>query len=69
MKLCNVVRIIIIRDCLHFVQCYYIGASDIAATKLVNEITKPLSFGMPPEKICEKLKAKDGEICDLKYGE
>ncbi|XP_064399852.1 mesencephalic astrocyte-derived neurotrophic factor-like [Halichondria panicea] len=47
--------------------CYYIGASDIAATKLINEVTKPLSYGMPPEKICEKLKGKDGEICDLKY--
>ena len=22
---------------------------------------------MPAEKICEKLKAKDGQICELKY--
>ena len=53
---------------LHF-QCYYIGASDISATKLVREITKPLSFGKPTEKICEALKKKDEQICELRYGE
>jgi len=50
-------------------QCYYIGASDISATKLVREVTKPLSFGKPVEKICEQLKKKDEQICELKYGE
>nr|SCD14044.1 mesencephalic astrocyte-derived neurotrophic factor [Suberites domuncula] len=47
--------------------CYYIGASDIAATKLVRLVTKPMSFSKPAEKICEDLKKKDGEICELKY--
>merc|ERR1712178_515029 len=47
--------------------CYYIGATEDAATKLVKEVSKPLSFSMPAEKICEKLKAKDGQICELKY--
>ena len=56
--------------CTHFVlQCYYIGATDISATKLVREVTKPLSFGKPTEKICEGLKKKDQQICELKYGE
>ena len=50
-------------------QCYYIGGSDISATKLVREVTKPLSFGKPTEKICEELKKKDQQICELKYGE
>ena len=49
-------------------QCYYIGAADISATKLVREVTKPLSFGKPTEKICEALKKKDEQICELRYG-
>merc|ERR1712170_230330 len=47
--------------------CYYIGATDDAATTMVNEVTKPMSFHMPAEKICEKLKPKDAQICELKY--
>merc|ERR1712179_123283 len=47
--------------------CYYIGATDDAATTMINEVTKPMSFHMPAEKICEKLKPKDGQICELKY--
>lgn len=31
-------------------------------------MSKPLSWSMPAEKICEKLKKKDNQICDLKYG-
>ena len=49
-------------------QCYYIGAADISATKLVNAVTKPMSFSKPVEKICEDLKKKDAQICDLRYG-
>ncbi|XP_037632406.1 mesencephalic astrocyte-derived neurotrophic factor [Sebastes umbrosus] len=47
--------------------CYYIGATSDAATKIVNEVSKPLSYHVPVEKICEKLKKKDGQICELKY--
>lgn len=47
--------------------CYYIGATDISATKLIHSVTKPLSFFKPVEKICEDLKKKDTQICDLKY--
>lgn len=49
-------------------QCYYIGAAETSATKLVREVAKPLSFGKPAEKICEDLKKKDGQICELRYG-
>ena len=52
-----------------FLQCYYIGAAETSATKLVREVAKPLSFGKPVEKICEDLKKKDGQICELRYGE
>ncbi|XP_070705480.1 mesencephalic astrocyte-derived neurotrophic factor [Pempheris klunzingeri] len=47
--------------------CYYIGATSDAATKMINEVSKPLSYHVPVEKICEKLKRKDGQICELKY--
>ncbi|XP_037534942.1 mesencephalic astrocyte-derived neurotrophic factor [Nematolebias whitei] len=47
--------------------CYYIGATSDAATKIVNEVSKPLSHHVPVEKICEKLKKKDGQICELRY--
>ncbi|XP_061114389.1 mesencephalic astrocyte-derived neurotrophic factor-like [Conger conger] len=47
--------------------CYYIGATSDAATKIVNEVSIPLSSHIPVVKICEKLKKKDGQICELKY--
>ncbi|XP_040214677.1 mesencephalic astrocyte-derived neurotrophic factor [Rana temporaria] len=47
--------------------CYYIGGTVDAATKITNEISRPLSNHIPPEKICEKLKKQDGQICELKY--
>ncbi|XP_044880284.1 mesencephalic astrocyte-derived neurotrophic factor isoform X1 [Mauremys mutica] len=47
--------------------CYYIGATSDAATKMVNEVSKPLSHHIPVEKVCEKLKKKDSQICELKY--
>ncbi|KAM8915034.1 mesencephalic astrocyte-derived neurotrophic factor [Spinachia spinachia] len=47
--------------------CYYIGATSDAATKMINEVSKPLSYHVPVEKICEKLKKKDSQICELKY--
>ena len=36
---------------------------------MINEVSKPLSNHIPVEKICEKLKKKDSQICELKYGE
>ncbi|XP_030812803.1 mesencephalic astrocyte-derived neurotrophic factor [Camarhynchus parvulus] len=47
--------------------CYYIGATSDAATKIINEVSKPMSHHIPVEKICEKLKKKDSQICELKY--
>lgn len=47
--------------------CYYIGATDDAATKIINEVSKPMAHHIPVEKICEKLKKKDSQICELKY--
>lgn len=47
--------------------CYYIGGLEESATGILNEMSKPLSWGMPPEKVCEKLKKKDAQVCDLRY--
>ena len=48
--------------------CYYLGGTADAATGILGEMSKPLSWGMPAEKVCEKLKKKDKQICDLRYG-
>lgn len=47
--------------------CYYVGGTEDAATGMVKEVTKPLSYHMPAEKICEKLKKRDAQICELQY--
>lgn len=47
--------------------CYYLGGTEDAATGILGEMSKPLSWGMPPTKVCEKLKKKDKQICDLRY--
>jgi len=47
--------------------CYYVGGLEESATKIVGEMSKPLSWGMPPLKVCEKLVKKDQQICDLRY--
>ncbi|KAK8736301.1 hypothetical protein OTU49_004928 [Cherax quadricarinatus] len=47
--------------------CYYIGGLETSATGILGEMSKPMSWGMPMDKICEKLKKKDAQICDLRY--
>ncbi|XP_053107359.1 cerebral dopamine neurotrophic factor [Hemicordylus capensis] len=47
--------------------CYYIGATSDAATKIISEVSRPMSAHVPVPKICEKLKKVDIQICELKY--
>lgn len=47
--------------------CYYLGGLEESATGILGELSKPVSWSMPAEKICEKLKKKDSQICDLRY--
>eukprot|EP00038_Savillea_parva_P002121 m.110795 g.110795 ORF g.110795 m.110795 type:complete len:167 (+) comp10730_c1_seq1:1838-2338(+) len=47
--------------------CYYIGASETSATGMVKQITDPLKRHLPVEKVCERLKKKDSQICELVY--
>ncbi|KAK0161179.1 hypothetical protein PV327_009677 [Microctonus hyperodae] len=47
--------------------CYYLGGLDESATGILGELSKPLSWSLPADKICEKLKKKDAQICDLRF--
>jgi hypothetical protein len=47
--------------------CYYMGGTADAATGTLGDISKPLSWSMPSDKICEKLKKKDKQVCELRY--
>lgn len=47
--------------------CYYVGGAQDSATKIIAEMTKPLSWGLPIDKVCDKLRKKDEQICDLRY--
>ena len=49
-------------------QCYYVGGLEESATGMLGEMSKPVSWGVPAEKICMKLYRKDAQICDIKYG-
>lgn len=49
-------------------QCYYLGGLEDSATGILGELSKPLSWSMPADKICEKLKKRDAQICDLRFG-
>ncbi|KJH45190.1 ubiquitin--protein ligase [Dictyocaulus viviparus] len=47
--------------------CFYIGALPESATTVMGDVSKQLSWSMPAEKVCEKLRSKDAQICELKY--
>ena len=60
--------IIVIQLEILIVQCYYLGGLEDSATGILGELSKPLSWSMPADKVCEKLKKKDSQVCDLRYG-
>jgi len=47
--------------------CYYIGGLETSATGGLQDLSKPMSRFLPTEKVCEKLKKKDAQICELIY--
>lgn len=47
--------------------CYYLGGVEESATGILGELSKPLSWSMPADKICEKLKKRDAQICELHF--
>lgn len=47
--------------------CYYVGGLEESATGMLGELSKPLAWGVPADKICMKLYRQDAQICDLRY--
>lgn len=47
--------------------CYYVGGLEESATGMLSEMSKPVSWSMPADKICFKLYRRDEQICDLRY--
>lgn len=47
--------------------CYYVGGLEESATGMLSEMSKPISWSMPADKVCMKLYRKDEQICDLRY--
>jgi len=47
--------------------CYFLGGTEDAATGILGEMSKPMSWGMPALKVCEKLQKKDKQVCELAY--
>lgn len=43
------------------------GGTKDAATYILKDITKPLGYFKPVSTICESLKKKDSQICELAY--
>ena len=44
------------------------GGLEESATGMLGEMSKPISWGVPADKVCMKLYRKDQQICDLRYG-
>jgi len=63
-KFCSKVKV----DSKEHRLCFYIGALETSATYAVADLSKPLAWGIPPEKICrERLFKTNPQICDIKF--
>ncbi|KAK9500930.1 hypothetical protein O3M35_002092 [Rhynocoris fuscipes] len=47
--------------------CYYLGGLEESATSILRDLSKPLSYSLPIDKLCERLASKVGGICALRY--
>uniref|UniRef100_A0A224XYS0 Mesencephalic astrocyte-derived neurotrophic factor homolog n=1 Tax=Panstrongylus lignarius TaxID=156445 RepID=A0A224XYS0_9HEMI len=47
--------------------CYYLGGLEESATSILRDLSKPLSYSLPINKLCERLASKVGGICALRY--
>jgi len=47
--------------------CYYLGGLPESATSILRDLSKPLSYSLPVDKLCERLSSKVGGICALRY--
>lgn len=46
--------------------CYYMGGQDVSATRTYKEMAERMTWGLPTNKICEHLKTRDSQICEIR---
>lgn len=46
--------------------CYYLGGQDVSATRTYKEMAEKMASGFPTHKICEHLKSRDSQICEIR---
>lgn len=46
--------------------CYYLGGQEVSATRTYKELAERIAWGLPAEKICEHLKGRDPQICEIR---
>lgn len=46
--------------------CYYMGGQDVSATRTYKEMAERMTWGLPTAKICEHLKTRDSQICEIR---
>lgn len=46
--------------------CYYMGGQDVSATRTYKEMAERMTWGLPTSKICEHLKTRDSQICEIR---
>lgn len=46
--------------------CYYMGGQDVSATRTYKEMAERMSWGLPTAKVCEHLRTRDSQICEIR---
>lgn len=46
--------------------CYYLGGQDVSATRTYKEMAERMSWGLPTSKVCEHLRSRDSQICEIR---
>lgn len=46
--------------------CYYLGGQDVSATRTYKEMAERMSWGLPTAKVCEHLRSRDEQICEIR---
>lgn len=46
--------------------CYYMGGQDVSATRTYKEMAERMTWGLPTGKICEHLRSRDSQICEIR---
>lgn len=46
--------------------CYYMGGQDVSATRTYKEMAEKISWGLPTDKVCEHLRSRDSQICEIR---